>query len=422
MFKFVLATISSLFIVSNACAKASDFYHYFDVDMAIELPDMNKYMYKLDVKNQYYDRGYKTRVLMGNKFKKEFSQTIKSYGLSEGRIKADYEDDLLQLISWLPEKAYQYVGPMLHEVPGMPEKILNLPGIKETKNQFPTDIADEYKDDESIEHLSPMLYFILMPEIWNEKDKIVIDAPQPQMAKKKKKVKALPDFLKKKLGMEVEDKVETSASPNEVNNIKITSIDKEMKTIVPTASSLLTTKDVEAFIATIDDINAWGKENNMYVLNQFIIADVLLTEWEKEQGKALAQNVLKDAVNPCQRLVVKANFAGLYTDMYHITSAHGYTPEEWAYTCDKTIKAYRVATSNMNKAYAVDFHRKGYYEKYISKLPTKWRNEMFATEAAIVKMHTVFKEDVDAVRGYTKILSQKFMRNDDMILAAPIIY
>jgi hypothetical protein len=37
-------------------------------------------------------------------------------------------------------------------------------------------------------------------------------------------------------------------------------------------------------------------------------------------------------------------------------------------------------------------------------------------------MHTVFPEDVEAVRGYTKILSQKFMLNDDMILAAPIIY
>ncbi len=422
MFKFILATLCAVIMVSSAWAKTTDFYHYFDVDMAIELPDINKYMYKLDVKNQYYNRGYKTRVLIGNKFKKEFSKTIKSYGLSEGRIKADYEDDLLQLISWLPEKAYQYIGPMLHEVPGMPEKILNLPGIKETKNQFPKDIADEYKDDEDIEHLSPMLYFILMPEIWDEKDKIVVDAPQPQLAKKKKKVKPLPDFLKKKMGMDVEDKVKEASKPQNTHKSKVSSIDKELKTIIPTASSLLTPKDVEAFVATIDDINAWGKENNMYVLNQFMLADVLLTEWEKEQGTALAQNVLKDAVNPCQRLVVKANFAGLYTDMYRITASHGYTPEEWAYTCDKTIKAYRVATSNLNKAYAVDFHRKGYYEKYISKLPTKWRNEMFAAEAAIIKMHTVFQEDVEAVRGYTKILSEKFMRNEDMILAAPIIY
>lgn len=422
MFKFVITFIFAILFSTNTYAKTSDFYHYFDVDMAIELPDMNTYMHKLDVKNQYYNRGYKTRVLMGNKFKKEFSKTIKSYGLSEGRIKADYEDDLLQLISWLPEKAYQYVGPMLHEVPGMPEKILNLPGIKETKNQFPKDIAEEYKDDEDIEFLSPMLYFILMPEIWDEKDKIVIDAPQPQRAKRKKVMKELPDFLKQKIGI-APTNIETS--PKELkqsSGSRLTSIDKQMKTIIPTASSLLTTKDVEAFIATIDDLNNWGKENDMYVLNKFIIADVLLTEWEKEQGVALGQNVLKDAVNPCQRLVVKANFAGMYTDMYRITSKHGYTPEEWAYTCDKTIKAYRVATSNLNKAYAVDFHRKGYYEKYISKLPTKWRNELFAVEAAIVKMHTVFQEDVDAVRDYTKILSQKFMRNDDMILAAPIIY
>lgn len=422
MFKFIITCLGAILISTNVYAKASDFYHYFDVDMAIELPDMEEYFRKLDTKNQYYNRGYKIRVMMGNTFKKEFSKTIKSYGLSEGRIKAHYEDDLLQLISWLPEKAYQYVGPMLHEVPGMPEKILNLPGIKETKNQFPKDIAEKYKDDEDIEYLSPMLYFILMPEIWDEKDKIVVDAPQPQRAKRKKVMKELPDFLKQKIGIAPKNTQVSQKKNQKTNGVKLTSVDKELKTIVPTASSLLTTKDVEAFIATIDDINAWGKENNMYILNKFILADMILTEWEKEQGVALGQNILKDAVNPCQRLVVKANFAGLYTDMYKITSKHGYTPEEWAYTCDKTIKAYRVATANLNKAYAVDFHRKGYYEKYISKLPTKWRNELFAVEAAIVKMYAVFQEDVDAVRDYTKILSQKFMRNDDMILAAPIIY
>ena len=78
MFRFVLTTICTILITTNVWARTADFYHYFDVDMAIELPDIDEYMYKLDVKNQYYDRGYKTRVLMGNKFKKEFSQTIKS--------------------------------------------------------------------------------------------------------------------------------------------------------------------------------------------------------------------------------------------------------------------------------------------------------------------------------------------------------
>ena len=75
MFKFIITCLGAILISTNVYAKASDFYHYFDVVMAIELPDMEEYFRKLDTKNQYYNRGYKIRVMMGNTFKKEFSKT-----------------------------------------------------------------------------------------------------------------------------------------------------------------------------------------------------------------------------------------------------------------------------------------------------------------------------------------------------------
>ena len=62
------------------------------------------------------------------------------------------------MIQSLPKQYYPYIGPYLHTVPNMSPKILNLPGIKETKNQFPERIAPQLKDIPNLEFLSPYLY------------------------------------------------------------------------------------------------------------------------------------------------------------------------------------------------------------------------------------------------------------------------
>ena len=188
MLKKIKYFLMVFFLSTNVNAGVADFAHFFKIDMFMELPDVKEYLRKIMSENKLYDKGYVSRLEMGNTFKKEFSKTIKFYGLSEGRIKNSYEDDLIEVLSWLPKEAYQYVGPMLHDVPGMSEKILNMPGIKETKNQFPQRIADEIKDIENIEYMSPALYFLLMPEIWGEV------SPQETLTVKKKVSKILIDL------------------------------------------------------------------------------------------------------------------------------------------------------------------------------------------------------------------------------------
>lgn len=409
--------ILSLLFSTNVYAGVLDYNHYFDVDMYIELPNIKEFLKEIMKENVLYDKGYRSRFKMGNRFKKEFSKTIKFYGLSEGRIKKDYEDDLLEMISWLPKEAYQYIGPMLHEVPGMSEKILNMPGIKETKNKFPERIAENMKDIEGIEYMSPALYFLLMPEIWGEvsEEETIIIEEEP-VRKKKPKVE-LPDFLKEKIGLPV-------AKPKQSKTIakKSNSPTLNLRTMSPTLTSPLTTKDAEAFIGTLDEIIKWGDANNMAVYSQIITGDYLLNMWELKQNTALHQNALKDIVNPCQRLVLKMRFAGVYKAFKWILAKHGYTPEEWAYTGDKTIKAYRAATASPGLAYAVKFHRKGYYNSYIERLPKKWKEEMYANEAAIIRMFAVLKEDVEAVRPIQKEINEKFLKTNGVLLGVPIFY
>ncbi len=421
MKKLLLGIALLITSISGVSAKVSDYDKYFRVDMKMEIPDINEYIKKLDSKYTLYDKGYDSRFKMGNSFKKEFSQTIRTYGMSEGRIKNSYEDDLMELLNWLPKESYQYVGPMLHQIPGMSEKILNMPGIKETKNKFPEDVAERMKGIENIEFMSPALYFLLMPEIWGEKKPETLDRPRPKRVKKPKVTIELPDYLKEKA--DIPTKVAERKPATAVKKQKPTSVmDGKLRTLSPNLTSPLTTKDVAAFVNTIDSIMDFGMKDNMRNFSKLIIGESLLDIWEQEQGIALMQNSLKDLVNPCQRLVLKTRFAGLYDEFSAIVVKEGFSPEEWAYTCDKTVKAFRVLEANQSIAYAVRYHRKGYYDQYISQLPRKWREEMFATEAAIVKMYSVFKEDVDAVRPYHKALYEKFLKNKGMMLTAPIFY
>lgn len=419
MLKSLLLSLCGILFSFNTYAAAEDYAKYFKVDMAMEIPDIYEYANKLKKEHPAYDKGYISRFRMGNTFNKSFSKIIKYYGLSESRIKNRYEDDLLELIGMLPKDMYQYIGPMLHEVPGMSEKILNLPGIKETKNQFPQDVAEKFKGMEGLEDLSPALYFVLMPSIWGEKPITAPDMPEEKPAKKPTPRVELPDFLKEKIGLPVKtaEKAPASAERKATIEQKL-----GLRTLNPSLTSPLTSADVEAYVDTIDLIMDWAMQDNMRNYSKLIHGGALLDAWEIEHNTALPQNMLKDVVNPCQRLVLKTRFSGVYGEFAMLTARKGFTPEGWAYTCDKTIKAFRVLEATPSSAYAVRFHRNGYYNEHIKKLPPRWQKEMYALEEAISRMHRVFKDDIETVRPYQKILNQKFIKYDNVILNAPIIY
>lgn len=419
MLRTLLLSLCGILFTFRVDAAPDDYAKYFKVDMNMEIPDIYEYAKKLKKEHPVYDKGYISRFRMDNTFNKSFSKIIKYYGLSESRIKKYYEDDLLELIGMLPKEMYQYVGPMLHEVPGMSEKVLNLPGIKETKNQFPKDVAEKFKGMEGLEDLSPALYFVLIPSIWGETRLTAPDMPEERPAKKPHPRTELPDFLKEKIGLPVKtaEKAPASAARNATIEQKL-----GLRTLNPSLISPLTSADVEAYVDSIDLIMDWAKQDNMRNYSKLIHGGALLDAWEKEHNTALSQNMIKDVVNPCQRLVLKTRFSGVYGEFALLTAKKGFTPEGWAYTCDKTIKAFRVLEATPSSAYAVRFHRNGYYNEYIKKLPTRWREEFYALEEAVNRMHRVFIDDVETVRPYQKILRQKFIKYDNIILNAPIIY
>ena len=416
MMKRLIALITFLLMTTNVYAKTD-----FSVDMQMQVPDLNEYMKKFMNDKDVYYRGYSSRFTMGKMFKKEFSRTIKNYGMSEVRIKNEFEDELLEVLSFVPKKMYQYIGPMLHNTAGISDKILNLPGIRETKNQFPKDIAEQFKNDPNIEFLSPELYFMLMPEIWGDKIEEDLDTPQPQKVKKPKKYvnNGIPRFLLEKydLPLDVADKKAGSAKKKAAPSIKL-----NIRTLNPSLTTPLTGKDVEAFISTLDEINEFGNANEYENFSKLIVGEALLMMVELEHGEDMSKIDLEGMVNPCQRLVLKTKFSGIYDKFTSIVVKKGFSPEEWAYTCDKTIKAFRVSEANLAKAHAVKAYREGYYNQYFDKLPEKWRKRFYANQDAIVQMYSVFAEDVETVKPYRAEIAKKMLESSRTILTEPVFY
>ena len=133
------------FAVLPLCAAERDYSDYFQIDLDMKLPTLAE-LQKKYVINQNYDRKYEFYWNIGNVFDNVFRATISTYGMNEKRLKNENEEALIEMLKGIPPEYYQYIGPYLHTVPNISEKVLNMPGIKETKNQFPKIIAPQLQD------------------------------------------------------------------------------------------------------------------------------------------------------------------------------------------------------------------------------------------------------------------------------------
>ena len=114
--------------------------------MDAPLPDLKKLQEEYIQVTEIYEPRYIVSWDMGPVFDRVWRDVITSYGSSEKRIKAAGEEDLTEIIATLPKEFYPYIGPVLHTMKGLSGKILDLPGIKETKNKFPDKIASRFQN------------------------------------------------------------------------------------------------------------------------------------------------------------------------------------------------------------------------------------------------------------------------------------
>lgn len=374
-----------------------DYEKYYEVDLDEPVPNLIALERELKALTEVYDPGYIVSWNMGLTFSQKMANKITSFGGSETRLKAPGEDAFYDQIMSLPKEYYPYIGPHLHASAGISEKILNIPGIKETKNKFPEVIAPQLQDIEDLEFISPHLYILLMPQMWPSNQQPV-EYPRFKPARSKTAYKYDPEFFARVLAM-----VPDQGFGGEKMEPHKPSLN-DLRTLRPTATSPLTASDVRAFVGTLGSVREFGTLDNKIKLYH---VSALLDFWEQKNGKSLPINGLKDLVNPCQRLALKIKWAGLEDEFMAAIAPGGFNLKEWAYTCDKTVKAHRVARMSTAQLIALENFKKGVRNAYADALNPKWRDQEYILMQSLSLMHKTTRPDVlNALKLETEITKE----------------
>lgn len=407
---FKLFIFLFVFVPFSVQAGMEDYKKYFVVDLDAPIPDLKNLEKELKKETAIFDPRYMLSWDMGPVFDSTWSATITSFGTSEKYISSASEEEMYDLLMMVPKEYYPYIGPMLHTFPGISDRILMLPGIKETKNKFPEKIAPQLQGIEDLEFLSPHLYMLLIPEMWPSNNP-PMERPKTVKAKIPQFTHS-PEFLKSVMNNVPEQGfggaffTNNKPGPDKLRTMKITK------------NSPLTTGDIRAFLRTIDGVKKFGTFSNTM---KIISAGHLLDYWESKNGTALSLNGLKDGVNPCQRLALKIRWAGLEDEFIKTVSKDGFDVNEWAYTCDKTIKAYRIARVSSAKIAAMRTYRKGTYNQYINSLKPKYQERQYSTMQSIIEMHKAPKSDVYEVLKNERLVYDKIAPLGGMLITSPIL-
>jgi len=384
LFRVLVFVLVGLFWVKNAMCGMMDFVPFFDIDLEKDVLPSTEELEEVLAETEEYDKKYDNLYDLRGDFNQEFGKIIAAYGMQEKRLKPNNEDYYLSFLKMMPSLYYQYIGPQLFEVPNMSEKILNLPGIKETKNKFPTRIAEQVRDVENLEFLSPMYYFLLMPEAWTGLDAKI---EYPKKVKGKTKVAYDKNFyraIKKIIKPE-------KFMPGYKDDGKKTKSD--LRTLMPDKNSLLTNADIKVFMGTVDEVNDWAnKFENKLALSR---TTILLANYDRKDpvGKYVPAG-LKDLVHPCARFVQKIRILGKEKEVAAIVAKDGFTLNEWAYTCDKTIKAYKLANIRPATLSAVLQFQRGLHDDVVEGVSLELQKGRFAAMAALVEAHKAPLSDV----------------------------
>ncbi len=409
-----LALFIILLILATPCqAQIKEFEHIYDINMDEEIPLIwrlkEEYRKNTSDYNWYYKFSWKIPPTFNNNVK----NTITRFGTIEKRLNNPTEEDLLRDLKRIPQAYYPYIGPALHNIKGLSGKILDLPGIKETKNKFPSKIASPFTNIPNIEFLSPALYIYLIPQIWGEGWES-FEFPKPKEYPHKPTVQFKKDFI---------EKIKNRIKPADfaINQQNKTPKDG-IRHYVADASTPLSPADVKAFISTLPDVKKFEEVENRKV--EMIMLNSLISYWEEQQGIHPHVSYLKGVVNPCQTLVRKIKWAGLRSEFQQIIGKQSFDLDDWAYTCDKTLKAFRTAKQTSAEVFAINLLKRGYtynmINQYAYYTPQERKTHQYFLEASL-QLYSDNIEDIKAIRPYINQLRNQIAPFQGIILGTPLI-
>lgn len=322
------------------------------------------------------------------------------------------EDDIYRLILMLPKYAYQYIGPFIHEMPYVSDRILNIPGIKETKGKFPTRIAPQMKEyaKKYGKYMSTHLYLYLMPEAWATPER------EKSTFKGYNKIIEIDENTKPDDLFIISDKSllkkRAILSPEMYRTGAALENRKRPQTPADrvTQTSALTEGDVEAALASFKDIE---KEfgNNRFDEFHTALRDMSLSD----------NNLMGEMLDPMQTLTDKISRLPEKERFAKTVAKSGFTLESWGITVDKIIKARRVA--NMSPAVALNlavWRRLKKPPKSFDVLSPHDRQVSWDSIRLFLGMYTSTRENLLAVKNYGDNIRKVFATRDMMFIETPV--
>lgn len=412
--KSILWVLSFFCFTTSAQAQLKDYIHIYDVDLNEQIPYLWRVHEDFKKDTAVYDRKYDYRWRIPTVFNSDFRQKIKTLGAVEKRFNNQDEENILQDLKRMPKAFYPYIGPMLHNMRGLSGKILDLPGIKETKNKFPDKIASRLQDIPNIEFVSPDLYIYLSPQFWGE-DMNTLEFPKElrEQENENPNIRINPEFIR-----HVRAKINLS---DYYPGAKPKAPGLGYRNYIADKNTPLSGADVQAFLNTFDNLEKFRKTKDNEL--NLIMLDSLINYWDEKNGTDRQVSFLKGVVNPCQTIVRKVKWSGLRSQFQDAIGGEAFGLDDWAYTCDKVIKAYRVLTMKQAHISIINALRKGYPYTQLDKLdftPEERLRQRYFLEATL-HLYDSTPADVRAVKPFYKQITDKLLKIDYLYAGTPFI-
>lgn len=410
----LLVFIYLLLLTIPCQAQIKEYKHLYDINPDEEIPMLWRLQKEYRKFHSDYDWHYDYSWNIPPVFDKEFAQNIERFGNIEKRIDSPDEESLLRELRRLPKEFYPYIGPVLHTLPGLSGKILDLPGIKETKHQFPKRVASKLASIPDIEFLSPGLYIYLMPELFGEG---LNSREFPHSANKHPNLP--PIRIKREI---INSALKAVPTEDFAINKPVLPKDIGIRHYSADANTPLSQADVKAFMETIDGLANFSADIKTKV--KYISLNSIMNYWDEKNGVDKNVAFLKTMVNPCQTLARKIKWLGARSQFQSIISQQDFGLDDWAYTCDKTLKALRAVSQNNAEITSMNILKKGYIYELINKTgyytPEERQAHKYFIEASI-QLYETTPENKEAVRPYADELNKKFSIFGANLLGSPLI-
>ena len=407
-FLFIFLGVTLLFSNASAISNSAKY----DIEINEQIPDIEVLRRDNLNKNSEYDRHFSFRWNMPDEFDSSFKSFYQTLADDERHLASLTENQIFEMVRNMPKELYPYIGPHLHTLPQLSGRVLDIQGIKETKNQFPQQISADLQDIENIEYVSPYMYIYMVPQELLQSLDIreypEFDVPEYHSLKKPN---INPEFLK-----DVVNQTPLSDYADGKNRQK----NEGIRNYISNKNTPLSGADVQAFAATLSDLKEFNHSNSL----QLIKTNFLISEWEEKNGLPKDFYFYKQMANPCHSIVRSIKWSNKTLEFQKIIGKKGFGLEDWALTCDKTLKAYRRA--NISEAMAIMLYglKTNQHLQYYKESGLK-PDEMQILEnisGATVEMYRATQKDVETVKPLMNKIYRALPKSNPYFLGSPFIF